>query len=288
MIPYRGPIPESIRALLRELADPWLSEMDWERACLHVGTPLSRLILRLMPDPIPGVDPAAVTLGRHIFIDPDYWPLDRLPGFLLLVHELVHIRQWREKGIIGFLLAYLKDAPILLTLHAAKGLEFEAVFITGLEEGLLPHSRSMDEPAALEEERRLFYVGMTRAKDLLFLTYAFRRYEEIRTPSRFLREIPKELWSAVPGHRTPRAPRSRRDRKAAALQETPVAPPSSLRFRPGMRVRHPQFGEGLILESRRAGPDEEVVVMFEEAGLKRLLAGFANLQILPDPTRPPS
>jgi len=180
------------------------------------------------------------------------------------------------------------DAPILLTLHAAKGLEFEAVFITGLEEGLLPHSRSMDEPAALEEERRLFYVGMTRAKDLLFLTYAFRRYEEIRTPSRFLREIPKELWSAVPGHRTPRAPRSRRDRKAAALQETPVAPPSSLRFRPGMRVRHPQFGEGLILESRRAGPDEEVVVMFEEAGLKRLLAGFANLQILPDPTRPPS
>ncbi|WP_376789483.1 DUF4157 domain-containing protein [Thermoflexus sp.] len=109
MIPYRGPIPESIRALLRELADPWLSEMDWEHACLHVGTPLSRLILRLMPDPIPGVNPAAVTLGRHIFMDPDYGPLDQLPGFLLLVHELVHIRQWREKGLLGFLLAYLKD-----------------------------------------------------------------------------------------------------------------------------------------------------------------------------------
>ncbi|WP_376789486.1 ATP-dependent helicase [Thermoflexus sp.] len=175
------------------------------------------------------------------------------------------------------------DAPILLTLHAAKGLEFQAVFITGLEEGLLPHSRSLDKPDALEEERRLFYVGMTRAKDLLFLTYAFRRYDEIRTPSRFLREIPKELLTGA-------IPRSRPDRQVAALhlQETPVASPSSLRFRPGMRVRHPQFGEGLVLESRRAGPDEEVVVMFEEVGLKRLLAGFANLQILPDPTRPPS
>ncbi|GBD10059.1 ATP-dependent DNA helicase PcrA [Candidatus Thermoflexus japonica] len=180
------------------------------------------------------------------------------------------------------------DAPILLTLHAAKGLEFEVVFITGLEEGLLPHSRSIDEPAALEEERRLFYVGMTRAKDLLFLTYAFRRYDEIRTPSRFLREIPRELWSAVPGHRTPRVPPSRRDRKTEALRETPVAPPARLRFRPGTRVQHPRFGEGLVLESRWVGSDEEVVVMFEEAGLKRLLAGFANLQILPDPTRPSS
>lgn len=173
------------------------------------------------------------------------------------------------------------EAPILLTLHAAKGLEFAVVFITGLEEGLLPHSRSMDEPAALEEERRLFYVGMTRAKDLLVLTYAFRRYDEIRTPSRFLREIPKELLTGA-------TPRSRRERKTAALQETPVVPPSSLRFRPGTRVHHPRFGEGLVLESRWVGSDEEVVVMFEEVGLKRLLAGFASLKILPDPARPSS
>ncbi len=173
------------------------------------------------------------------------------------------------------------EAPILLTLHAAKGLEFAVVFITGLEEGLLPHSRSMDEPAALEEERRLFYVGMTRAKDLLVLTYAFRRYDEIRTPSRFLREIPKELLTGA-------TPRSRRERKTAAFQETPVVPPSSLRFRPGTRVHHPRFGEGLVLESRWVGSDEEVVVMFEEVGLKRLLAGFASLKILPDPARPSS
>ncbi|MCS6963176.1 ATP-dependent helicase [Thermoflexus sp.] len=173
------------------------------------------------------------------------------------------------------------EAPILLTLHAAKGLEFEAVLITGLEEGLLPHSRSMDDPAALEEERRLFYVGMTRAKDLLVLTYAFRRYDEIRTPSRFLREIPKELLMGP-------APRSRRgtwSTRESPLRETPGTSPGSLRFRPGTRVHHPRFGEGLVLESRRVGSDEEVVVMFEEVGLKRLLAGFASLQILPDPTR---
>ncbi len=176
------------------------------------------------------------------------------------------------------------EAPILLTLHAAKGLEFEAVFITGLEEGLLPHSRSMDDPTALEEERRLFYVGMTRAKDLLVLTYAFRRYDEIRTPSRFLREIPKELLTGT-------ASRSRRESRAAReapLRETPAVPPENLRFRPGTRVHHPRFGEGLVLESRWIGSDEEVVVMFEDVGLKRLLAGFASLRVLPDPTHPTS
>ncbi|MFN3928654.1 MAG: ATP-dependent helicase [Thermoflexus sp.] len=173
------------------------------------------------------------------------------------------------------------DAPILLTLHAAKGLEFEVVFITGLEEGLLPHSRSIDEPAALEEERRLFYVGMTRAKDLLILTYAFRRYDEIRTPSRFLREIPKELLAST-------GLRSKQERKRHALRETPVSPPPSLRFRPGTRVYHPRFGEGVVVESRSIGSDEEVVVMFEETGLKRLLASFASLEVLPDSTRPPA
>ena len=167
------------------------------------------------------------------------------------------------------------EAPVLLTLHAAKGLEFQAVFITGLEEGLLPHSRSMDDPAELEEERRLFYVGMTRARDLLFLTYAFRRYEEVRTPSRFLGEIPQALRVAVEG------PRGRR-RARPAPPEAPAIAPRTLRFRPGMRVRHPRFGEGQVMESRPAGPDEEVVVLFEEVGLKHLLAGFADLQILPD------
>ncbi len=109
MAHYQGPIPDPVRALLRELAASWIPEIDVQRAHLHIGTRLSRAVLRLMPDPIPGVDPAAVTIGRHIFMDPAYWPLDRPPGFLLLVHELVHVRQWREKGILGFLQAYLSD-----------------------------------------------------------------------------------------------------------------------------------------------------------------------------------
>ena len=91
------------------------------------------------------------------------------------------------------------DAPVLMTLHAAKGLEFPVVFITGMEEGLLPHSRSLEDPDEMAEERRLCYVGITRAKDRVFLSYAFRRSmwgsSDVSTPSRFLSDIPKALIS---------------------------------------------------------------------------------------------
>ncbi len=127
MSPYSGKIPESVQDLLRALAAPWLSEADLERAHLHIGTWLSRMILRVMPDPIPGVDPAAVTLGRHIFMDPAYWPLDRLPGFRLLVHEMVHVRQWREKGWLGFLLTYIRDYLSHPQRYGGVRLEHEAV-----------------------------------------------------------------------------------------------------------------------------------------------------------------
>jgi len=86
-----------------------LPEPDLERACLHAGTSLARPILRATPDPIPCVDPAAVTLGRLIFIDPAHWPPNRLSGFRPLVHELAHLRQRRERGMLGFLWAYLRD-----------------------------------------------------------------------------------------------------------------------------------------------------------------------------------
>ncbi|MCS7351486.1 MAG: DUF4157 domain-containing protein [Anaerolineae bacterium] len=134
MIHYQGPIPDPARALLHDLAGPWLSEIDVERACLHVGTRLARAILRLMPDPIPGVDPAAVTLGRHIFMDPAYWPLDRPPGLLLLVHELVHVRQWREKGVLGFLRAYLGDYFSHPRRYFGVRLEHEAIKVTAAVE----------------------------------------------------------------------------------------------------------------------------------------------------------
>jgi DNA helicase-2/ATP-dependent DNA helicase PcrA len=196
------------------------------------------------------------------------------------------------------------DKVTLLTLHAAKGLEFSVVFITGLEDGLLPHSRSFGEPDAMAEERRLFYVGLTRAKDHLYLSYAFRRslYGESipGLPSRFLSDIPTELtegasiklnvererasfrkaytWSSDESPSAkPAAPRKKviPFASAAARAAAPV-----MRYTPGLRVTHAKFGEGIVIESQRYGQDEEVTVAFEKFGLKRLAASFANLQIL--------
>jgi DNA helicase-2/ATP-dependent DNA helicase PcrA len=178
------------------------------------------------------------------------------------------------------------DAPTLLTLHSAKGLEFPVVFITGLEEGLLPHSRSFDEPEEMAEERRLAYVGLTRAKDRLFLAYAFRRSRygssEATVPSRFLDDIPDELtsgsWRA--------ARRSAREREAS--WERPVSAQavafddvsSKPRFHVGQRVMHKVFGEGMVLESRGQGDDRIVTVNFEDAGQKRLIASLAPMEVL--------
>ena len=162
------------------------------------------------------------------------------------------------------------DSLTLLTLHSAKGLEFPVVFIVGLEEGLLPHSRSFDDPEQMAEERRLMYVGVTRAKERLYLTYAFRRFwhgefEETEV-SRFLEDLPPEV---VEG-------RWARQRGGAAS-----ARPATTRFRPGQRVLHPTFGRGLVIESRPERGDELVAVLFEGVGLKRLLAGVARLEPAP-------
>jgi DNA helicase-2/ATP-dependent DNA helicase PcrA len=158
-------------------------------------------------------------------------------------------------------------APCLLTLHMAKGLEFPVVFIVGLEEGMLPHSRSMDTPEELEEERRLCYVGITRAKERLYLLHTFRRTlfgrDELSEPSRFLRDIPAHLLQGD------------RDMKPHRSSPQPI---TAVRFRAGNRVRHPQFGEGIVLNSKLSGEDEEVTVVFESVGAKRLLSSFAELE----------
>lgn len=187
-----------------------------------------------------------------------------------------------------------QKAVTLLTLHAAKGLEFNQVFITGLDEGLLPHSRSRDDPEEMAEERRLFYVGMTRARDQLYLLRSERRSSfgnwEYSEPSRFLADISDELLT-YQGKRgvLPRAAQfeelrwtttglpstySRRQRKPELPVET--------RFKPGMRVRTAAWGEGLVLESRVDSDGEETVdVHFESVGFKRLLASLAKLEIIP-------
>ena len=161
-----------------------------------------------------------------------------------------------------------------MTLHSAKGLEFPLVFIAGLEEGLFPHSMSSEDPARLEEERRLCYVGMTRAMDQLYLCYAESRRlhgnENYPLPSRFLREIPPELIQEVRARpqvtRPVYAPAGTSDR----AQESG--------YRLGQRVVHPKFGEGVVLSAEGQGDGARLHVNFESVGAKWLIAGYANLQ----------
>jgi len=172
-----------------------------------------------------------------------------------------------------------EESVTLMTLHNAKGLEFPVVFVVGVEEGLLPHRSSLGSDAELEEERRLLYVGITRAQDRLYLTLSEERetwgQREAVRPSRFLDEIPRELLRPVgpfgdvsePTQKQTSAPRSR---VAAAVEEGD--------FRGGERVRHPRYGEGTVVAASGSGPRQEVTVHFAEAGLKKLLVKYAGLE----------
>jgi DNA helicase-2/ATP-dependent DNA helicase PcrA len=176
------------------------------------------------------------------------------------------------------------NAPTLLTLHAAKGLEFGVVFLVGLDDGLLPHSRSFDDPEAMEEERRLLYVGITRAKDRLYLLRAIQRggrgMAEETFPSRYLEDIPSELLAGKT--RTGRTlKRSSAETKWAASFRTPQsASVMESKYRAGTRVRHPSWGEGIVLDSKIQDGDEIIDVVFDSVGIKRLAASLANLKTI--------
>ena len=169
-----------------------------------------------------------------------------------------------------------QDCVQLMTLHSAKGLEFPVVFLTGLEEGLFPHQRALDEPGALEEERRLCYVGMTRAMSRLYLTHCEKRRlygrESYPMASRFLGEIPVEMVEQV-------RPRVQVGRPALARAGTFNVPmPAQLAL--GQGVRHPKFGEGVVLAVEGQGASARVQVRFAAAGSKWLVLSYANLQPL--------
>ena len=165
-----------------------------------------------------------------------------------------------------------------MTLHGAKGLEFPSVFLTGLEEGVFPHSRALTEVAELEEERRLAYVGITRAIDRLFLTYASRRALFGNTyaypKSRFLEEIPRSKCSRATACRC----RARRAGVGARSRSTSrPARASHLGLKAGDRVRHPKWGEGKI-EHRRRRRRRSVTIDFPNVGQKMLMLKYAPLE----------
>ena len=190
------------------------------------------------------------------------------------------------------------DGVTLITLHAAKGLEFPYVFIVGLEEGLCPHSRALDDAMQMEEERRLVYVGITRAMRSVYLLHAYRRtlygITMNNEPSRFLSDIPIHLRD---GGRAPRAPRP--EMRSANIERLPSSRPGLVaayapaspsangasptntgeqHFFPGDRVHHPAFGQGVVVSSAVNRGDEEVTIAFEGKGVKRLSASYAPLQ----------
>jgi DNA helicase-2/ATP-dependent DNA helicase PcrA len=198
----------------------------------------------------------------------------------------------------------------LMTLHAAKGLEFPTVVMAGMEEGAFPHSRARENEADVEEERRLCYVGMTRAQRQLVLTGSARRrvfgdYQDCE-PSRFLDELPPELVEQVPGgfglgRRSGRPTPGPAHGKASYGRGAPGRPPGPSRHRPsvrehapayryededqslsggfsaGMRVRHPQFGVGTVQGVEAGGSDLKLTVRFATVGTKKLMARFARL-----------
>jgi DNA helicase-2/ATP-dependent DNA helicase PcrA len=177
------------------------------------------------------------------------------------------------------------NVPTLLTLHAAKGLEFKVVFIAGLNDGTLPHSRSFDDLEAMQEERRLFYVGITRAKDRLYLVYAQNRnsfgYPDPVEPSRFLYDIPDQLINETSSMRTSSPSRlGSFDSKAIQWESkrTGTARVNTQTYHPGAHVQHPVWGDGMVLNSRIQDDDEIVDIFFENVGMKRVAASLANLK----------
>ena len=171
-----------------------------------------------------------------------------------------------------------QDAVQLMNMHQAKGQEYPLVFVCGLEEGLFPHQRSIDDVGGLEEERRLCYVGLTRAQRKLYLTHAEQRrlYGSYRftTPSRFIREIPRELLQDMGQRMSVSRPIYRRDRNREGLAEDDAP------MRLGQHVRHARFGEGVVLASEGSGSHARVQVNFETAGTKWLVLAYANLELM--------
>ncbi|MBL7074998.1 UvrD-helicase domain-containing protein [candidate division KSB1 bacterium] len=202
-----------------------------------------------------------------------------LEAFLAEVSLLTDIDSWDDR----------KNGVTMMTLHAAKGLEFPVVFITGLEEGLFPLASNLDDPAQLEEERRLFYVGATRAEERLLLSCAFRRRRfggQYGIPSRFIDEVPTEYLETEGEDVTWGAAFSPEDITGTEKtyqrieDEYSMGEEGDFRLKVGQTVHHSRFGRGRILGKSGFGEMTRLVVDFEKSGRKRLLLKYAHLQVL--------
>jgi ATP-dependent DNA helicase UvrD/PcrA len=244
------------------------------------------------------------------------------------IDEFVNVTREFDQQVAGNLTQFLEqmalmsdqdtlkagaDSVVLMTLHAAKGLEFPYVFLCGMEEDLFPHARAKESNSEMEEERRLCYVGITRARKRLHLTHARRRtvfgQTRYQRPSRFIREIPEEFYhdlyrppeergryeevddtdfasgGRVIGARAPEiATRAATGTPVRRVEMQKLVEASRTRergdFQPGDRVRHVTFGDGIVTKSTGSGDDEQVTVIFPGHGEKKLIAGYAKLQKL--------
>lgn len=210
-----------------------------------------------------------VSAARQFEFDPDEG-MDDLAAFL--AHASLEAGEGQA--------AEGEDCVQMMTLHSAKGLEFPLVFMSGLEEGLFPHQRSVSEEGRLEEERRLCYVGMTRARQRLFLSYAeVRRLygkEEYALPSRFVSEIPEEFLDNIRMHGSV---------KKVALSGQAVSSyanhqDTDILWRSGVRVRHPKFGNGTLLQQEGGGAQARVQVRFDSGESKWLMLAYARIEAL--------
>ncbi|MGH2590338.1 MAG: 3'-5' exonuclease, partial [Actinomycetota bacterium] len=200
-----------------------------------------------------------------------------------------HEERSPDEGLAGFLeqVALVSEqdeydeeasAVTLMTLHNAKGLEFPVVFIIGLEDGVFPHYRSMGEPAELEEERRLLYVGVTRARERLYLTNAWSRalfgQTSYNPPSRFLNEIPSELVRAIEDEESVIGGSG----SVSPIREAVQGRREPVDISAGDTVLHDKWGEGVVMTVSGVGSDAEATVRFEDVGEKRLLVAYAPLK----------
>ena len=208
-----------------------------------------------------------VVAARGFHIDNELYA-DMLPLDAFLTHAALEAGEGQG--------AQWDDCVQLMTLHAAKGLEFPLVFLVGLEEGLFPSSMSMEEPGRLEEERRLCYVGITRARQQLVLTYAESRRQygsdNYNPPSRFISEIPADLIAEVRPRAMVTQPTFNATHTNSFAEETGV--------KIGARVSHAKFGTGVVLDCEGKGSSARVQIHFEEVGSKWLVLAYANLDIL--------